>query len=464
MNLAECLNGNWQEEQMIAQSLDRRTLVVGLGETGVATVCHLRSRGQAVLAIDSRANPPGLRSLRDRCPEVPVKLETLAPRWLEGINEVVLSPGLTPDIQLAMDARRRGIPVVSEIELFAREAKSIDAMVLAVTGSNGKSTVVTMLEAMLQASGMKVAAGGNLGPPALSLLGQENFSAYLLEISSFQLETTESLRPLAATVLNVSADHLDRHKSLERYAALKGQLLSSSGTAIVNWDDPIVRRMGMTHPKPVLYSVCEPLERGYSVSIESGERWLARDREPLLPVSSLMVGGVHNESNALAALALAEIVTADHEALLAALQRFRGLPHRCQRVGEWAGIAFINDSKATNVGATVAALKGLSRPLVLIAGGRAKGTDFAPLAEFAGGKLKGAVLIGESAEELQAVLASVCPTGFAGGVRDAVECALSMATAGDTVLFSPACASQDMFFDYQARGDAFIREVWGLMS
>lgn len=449
---------------MIAQSLDRRTLVVGLGETGVATVCHLRSQGQAVLAIDSRANPPGLGSLRDRCPEVPVKLETLAPRWLEGINEVVLSPGLTPDIQLAMDARRRGIPVVSEIELFAREAKSIDAMVLAVTGSNGKSTVVTMLEAMLQASGMKVAAGGNLGPPALSLLGQENFSAYLLEISSFQLETTESLRPLAATVLNVSADHLDRHESLERYAALKGRLLSSSGTAIVNWDDPIVRRMGMTHPKPVPYSVCEPLDRGYSVSIESGERWLARDREPLLPVSSLMVGGIHNESNALAALALAEIVTADHEALLAALQRFRGLPHRCQWVGEWAGIAFINDSKATNVGATVAALKGLSGPLVLIAGGRAKGTDFAPLAEFAGGKLKGAVLIGESAEELQTVLASVCPTGFAGGVRDAVECALSMATAGDTVLFSPACASQDMFFDYQARGDAFVREVCGLMS
>jgi len=377
----------WQEEQVIAQSLNNRTLVVGLGETGVATVRHLRSCGQAVLAIDSRVNPPGLERLQQCCPEVPVVLETLSPRWLFGIDEVVLSPGLAADIQLVAEARRRGISVVSDIELFAREMAPLNAAVLAVTGSNGKSTVVTMLEAMLQAGEINVMAGGNLGPPALSLLGKKNISTYLLEISSFQLETTESLSPLAAAVLNVSADHLDRHKTLERYATLKEKLLTSSDTAIFNWDDPIVRRMGMAHPKSVPYSVCEPLEQGYSVCLSQGERWLARNQKPLIPVSSLMVGGAHNEANALAALALAEIVSTDHEPLLEALQSFHGLPHRCQWIGEKDGVAFINDSKATNVSATLAALSGISGSVVLIAGGRAKGADFTPMGELAREKL-----------------------------------------------------------------------------
>jgi len=464
MSFVQCLSMNWQEEQVIAQRLNNRTLVVGLGETGVATVCHLRSQGRAVLVIDSRVNPPGLERLRQRCPEVPVVLETLSPRWLLGIDEVVLSPGLAADIQLVAEAHRRGISVVSDIELFAREIASLNAAVLAVTGSNGKSTVVTMLEAMLQASEMNVTAGGNLGPPALSLLGKKNISTYLLEISSFQLETTKSLRPLAAAVLNVSADHLDRHKTLERYVALKEQLLTNSDIAIVNWDDPIVRRMGMAHPKSVPYSVCEPLEQGYSVRLSQGERWFARNQKPLVPVSSLMVGGTHNESNALAALALAEIVSTNYEPLLEALQSFHGLPHRCQWVGEKDGVAFINDSKATNVGATLAALNGISGSVILIAGGRAKGADFTPMVELAREKLKGAILIGESAEALRSVLADVCPTELAGGIDDAVSCALFMASAGDTILFSPACASQDMFLNYQVRGDAFVKEIQVLLS
>lgn len=459
MSLA--LKEDWQDHQMTAQGHDRHTLIVGLGATGLATANYLASRGERVRVIDSRAEPPGLRALGERWPAIPVELGTLDFRWLEGITRVVLSPGLACDIPLAVEARRRGLPVVSDIELFARAA---EAPVLAVTGSNGKSTVITLLERMLEAGGLRAVAGGNLGPPALDLLADPGCDAYLLEVSSFQLETTESLEPLAAAVLNVSPDHLDRHETLDRYAALKARLLSASQTAIVNWDDVLVRRMALTHPNYVAYSLREPLARGYGVLDHEGCRWLARDREPLLRVSALKLRGAHNEANALAALALAECAARDLESRrshLEALRAFPGLPHRCQWVAKHSGVDFINDSKATNVGATVAALNGLPGPLVLIAGGLSKNGGLSPLVEAGKGKLKGAVLIGSSQADLKAALDHVCPVQLAEGMADAVERARAMAATGDTVLLSPACASQDMFDDYRARGDAFIAAVRG---
>ncbi len=437
----------------VRDTVVKRSLIVGLGTTGVAVARYLCARGEAVRVIDSRAQPPGLDELKAACPDADVVVETLDPRWLDDASRVLLSPGLAYDIPLALEARRRGLAVIGDIELFALAAR---APVIAVTGSNGKSTVTTLASQMLQAQGLAAPAGGNLGPPALDLLDAPA-DAYVLEISSFQMETTDSLAPLAATVLNISPDHLDRHLTLERYAELKERLLRSADHAVVNADDPIVAAMGVRHPHAVPFSVATELERGYSIVTRSGERWLARDREPLLRAADLVIRGTHNEANALAALALTAELTRDLSRALEALRTFPGLPHRCQRIAVRKGVAYVDDSKGTNVGATLAALHGLDGPLVLIAGGLSKGQDLAPLTGGARGKLRAAVLIGAAAPDLEQVLAAVCPTVRAASMDDAVARAAALARRGDTVLLSPACASQDMFRDYKERGDLFAR-------
>jgi UDP-N-acetylmuramoylalanine--D-glutamate ligase len=360
-----------------------------------------------------------------------------------------------PTVRLAARGRSAAARarVVGDIELFALAAQ---APVIAVTGSNGKSTVTTLASKILESQGLHAPAGGNLGPPALDLLASEA-DAYVLEISSFQMETTDSLAPLAATVLNVSADHLDRHGTLELYAELKEKLLKAAEHAVVNVDDPLVTAMGARHASVVPFSVRKELSRGYCVVETRGERWLARDAKPLLRSSELGIRGMHNEANALAALALTETLTADVTAALEVLRTFTGLAHRCQLVTERKGVAFVDDSKGTNVGATLAALNGLAGPLVLIAGGLRKGQDLRPLAAGARGKLRAAVLIGTAAPELAKVLEPVCPTVAAASMPEAVAHAATLAQPGDTVLLSPACASQDMFRDYHDRGEQFAR-------
>jgi UDP-N-acetylmuramoylalanine--D-glutamate ligase len=449
-----------RRDRAVASAAAKHSLIVGLGATGAAVARYLAARGERVRVIDSRADPPGLAALRAECPSAAIALETLDLRWLDGASRVVLSPGLPYDLPLAAEGRRRGLAVIGDIELFALAAR---APVVAVTGSNGKSTVTTLAAALLAAQRLRAPAGGNLGPPALDLLDAPA-DAYVLEISSFQMETTDSLAPLAATVLNVSPDHLDRHGTLERYAELKEKLLRAAEHAVVNADDPLVVAMGARHPRAVLFSVETALERGYSIVMQSGERWLARDREPLIAAAELKISGRHNEANALAALALTAELTTDLPAALDALRAFTGLPHRCQHVAVRRGVAYIDDSKGTNVGATLAALQGLAGPLVLIAGGLSKGQDLAPLAAGARGKLRAAVLIGAAADELEDVLKPVCRIARAKSMDDAVTRAAKLAKRGDTVLLSPACASQDMFRDYKQRGDEFARAALGLPS
>jgi UDP-N-acetylmuramoylalanine--D-glutamate ligase len=430
-------------------------LVVGLGVTGVATARYLAARNVDVTVIDNRAAPPGLAELSETNPDLEVVLESEDTGRLQGVDAVVLSPGLALDTPIAAQARKLGIPVVGDIELFARD---VAAPVLAVTGSNGKSTVVTLLDRMLSAAGLDVASGGNLGPPALQLL-EETAELYLLEISSFQLETTQSLVSDAAVVLNVSPDHLDRHGTITEYAAQKAKLLHSARCAVYNYDDPLVREMVRDHPNSIPFSLGEPPAGGYGIVEHHGERWLATDKETLLPVSAMRMPGAHNEVNALAALALASVLDCELEPQLAALKEFTGLPHRCQWVAEIDGVTFVNDSKGTNVAATVAALEGLNGPFVLIAGGQSKGADFGPLVASARDKLIGAVLIGEAVEKLTTVFADICPTQIAGDMDKAVKLAADLATEGSTVLLSPACASLDMFVDYAHRGEAFIAAV-----
>jgi UDP-N-acetylmuramoylalanine--D-glutamate ligase len=437
----------------------KRTLIVGLGATGLAVARYLAARGESIRVLDNRAAPPGLVSLRESLPQTEVVLAAFDAAWLDQIDRVMLSPGLSSSLPLAEEARRRGIPVLGEIELFAQAAR---APVIAATGSNGKSTVVTLTAEILAAQGFSAPRGGNLGPPALELLSEPDPDAYVLEISSFQMETTRSLHPLAAAVLNLTADHLDRHGSIERYAQLKQALIAGADVAVFNWDDPLVRAMGAAHPNAIPFSVAEPLEQGYSVRVFHGERWLARDRDALLPCAELALHGTLGEANSLAALALSSVLGGDLDAAFGVLRRFAGLPHRCRKVAERRGVTFINDSKGTNVGATMAALLSIAGPVVLIAGGQGKGASFAPLSQLPSGHLRAAVLIGEAAAELEVTLAATCPTVRAANMREAVERAADLAHAGDTVLLSPACASQDMFTDYRERGDMFAQAVMEL--
>jgi UDP-N-acetylmuramoylalanine--D-glutamate ligase len=450
-----------RKEPAVLKAAAKHSLIVGLGATGAAVARYLTARGERVRVIDSRADPPGLRELRSALPDIDVSLETLDERWLEDASRVLLSPGLPYDLPLAVEARRRGLAVIGDIELFAL---AVRAPVIAVTGSNGKSTVTTLVSKLLQSQGLRAPAGGNLGPPALDLLDAAEADAYVLEISSFQMETTDSLAPLAAAVLNVSADHLDRHRTLELYAELKEKLLQAAEWGVVNVDDPLVAAMGARHARVIAFSVQEELASGFSIVARNGERWLARDRRPLLRCAELGIRGTHNEANALAALALTVELTTDLDKALAVLRSFTGLPHRCQRVAERQGVTFVDDSKGTNVGATLAALKGLAGPLVLIAGGLSKGQDFSALADGARGKLRAAVLIGAAADELERVLGPTAKTVRATSMQDAVVRAAALARRGDTVLLSPACASQDMFRDYRERGELFALAAQGLPS
>ena len=449
------------------------SLVLGLGASGVSAVRFIDAHGGVVRALDSRAQPPGLAAVAKL--GVEVVTESLDPKYLADVSRVILSPGLSIDLPICQAARERGIEVLNDIELFARQC---EAPVLAVTGSNGKSTVATLLAQLLEAAGVNAPAGGNLGTPALDLLERSRdgapADAYVLEISSFQMEAAQSLAPLAAAVLNVSADHLDRHPNIEIYAGLKEKLLRDAATAVVNADDPIVAAMGRRHRAAIEFSTLRTLAGGYStINTPNGEQ-LARDGVAVLPVAELAMVGRHNVANALAALALADAslradgplrrTVANEQAdptgaMLDVLRRFRGLPHRCEFVAEVEGVTYVNDSKATNVGASAAALAGFDGPVVLIAGGQGKGADFSELPVQARGKMRAVITIGAAAKEIAAVFAGECPVVHAQDMREAVRQANAQSRPGDTVLLSPACASLDMFENYAARGHAFAAAV-----
>jgi UDP-N-acetylmuramoylalanine--D-glutamate ligase len=435
----------------------RRTLVVGLGETGLSVVRYLARRGLPVAVVDSRAQPPALQRLHDEhIADVALFLGGFSAAAFARAEQLVVSPGVALEEPQIAAARARGLPVIGDIELFARAAT---APVIAVTGSNGKSTVVTLLGAMARRAGRDVRVGGNLGTPALDLLAEQEPDLYVLELSSFQLETVRSLHPRAAVVLNVSADHLDRYATLADYAAAKQAIYRQADVQVINADDPLAAGLSDPARPRVVYRAGAPATGEYGLSEFEGVVWLAHGAQRLLPVSAIRLAGRHNHSNALAALALGAAAGLPMEAMLETLTEFQGLAHRMQYVTERDGVRWYNDSKGTNVGATQAAIAGIDGPVVLIAGGDGKGQDFAPLAAALAGKGRGVVLIGRDAARLAAVLDGVLPVQQAGDLRAAVQSAAAMAIAGDTVLLSPACASTDMFRNYIERGEIFTRTV-----
>ena len=463
--------------QTVHPQTESYTLVVGLGSTGLSVARFLAGQGERVVVADSREMPPNINRIepqyayRDagnerehRCGSFECHFGSFSEELFTNAGLVVLSPGIAPDVTAVKAAIDAGIEVIGDIELFARHARS---PVVAITGSNGKTTVTSLLGEMAKEAGIRVAVGGNIGTPALELISSPEPELYLLELSSFQLEMTRSLESAAAVVLNVSEDHLDRHHTLAHYAAIKAKVYHDNddhGVMVINRDDPLVVGMTGRARRIISYGLdSAPSTDDYGVESVDNERWLTHGNRHLIGESQLKISGLHNLSNALAALALGEAVALPEAAMLSALKKYAGLPHRCEWIAEIGGVAWYNDSKGTNVGATVAALDGLpQKQAVLIAGGQGKGADFAPLKEVVTRRARVVILIGEDAPLIEKAITGAAQIIHAETLKQAVELAAKSAKAGDAVLFSPACASFDMFASYIDRGDKFVAAVRGL--
>jgi UDP-N-acetylmuramoylalanine--D-glutamate ligase len=437
----------------------KNVLIVGLGLTGAACARYFVQQGAHVTVTDSRAQPPGTIELRG----LPVELKLGAfgaTRPLASYALAAVSPGVSLDEDFVRALRAQGVPTLGDIELFARAA---EAPVIAITGSNGKSTVTTLLGEMAKRAGMNVAVGGNLGTPALDLLSPD-VQLYVMELSSFQLETVLSLRCKAAANLNVSPDHLDRHHSFEAYAEAKSRIFIGCETAVVNRQDAETERNVRAAHRKVSFGLDAPLAGQYGLVKAGGEDWLAFGTERLLKVSELKIYGLHNAANALAALALADAAGIPRAASLAVLREFQGLRHRCERVAEVNGVAYFNDSKGTNVGATLASLAGLPEPIVWLGGGQGKGQDFAPLKPVLAQKAHAAILFGQDAALIERALSGALPVYREADLAASVKRAHAVARRGDRVLLSPACASLDQFRNYEERGETFCALVRGLRA
>ncbi len=507
---------------------DKQVLVLGLGETGLSLARWLVAQGARVRIADSREQPPALAEVRSQLPQVEIFCGAYRDQILSGIDLVAISPGVALAEPLVQCAMARGIPVVGDIELFAQQIRMQHSsasplsptlsregrggkrevgqagilsqdknsqkqpLILAITGSNGKTTVTSMVGSMCRAAGLDTAVAGNISPAVLDALLQREGrqpDIWVLELSSFQLEATMTLNADAAAVLNISEDHLDRYADMEAYTAAKARIFSGDGVQVLNRDD--ARSMSMALPGRVQLtfgtsqtltppdlplsgeeSIRPSPDKGRSGGVEEwgivregDDTWLVQGQQRILNSKELQVTGLHNVANALAALALCRAIGLPLAPLLDALRAFKGLPHRVERVAEINGVIYYDDSKGTNVGATVAALQGLGRRAVLIAGGEGKGQDFSPLNPAAAQHARAVVLIGRDAEKISAALQG-CGVAVvrAHDMADAVRLSAALAQPGDAVLLSPACASFDMFRNYAHRAEVFVGAVHALQG
>ena len=441
---------------------DHFRIVVGLGKSGMSLVRFLARQGVPFAVADTRENPPELATLRLQFPQVEVRCGELDVEFLCRAQELYVSPGLALATPALQEAAKRGVKLSGDIELFARHAK---APIVAITGSNAKSTVTTLVGDMARAAGKRVAVGGNLGTPALDLLA-DDIELYVMELSSFQLETTERLNAEVATVLNVSEDHMDRYADMQAYHLAKHRIFRGARQVVVNRGDALSRPLVADQLPCWSFGLNKPDFKAFGLIEEDGEKYLAYQFEKLMPVRELKVRGAHNQANALAALALGHAVGLPFGPMLAALRAFTGLAHRCQWVRELRGVAYYDDSKATNVGAALAAIEGLGADidgkLVLIAGGDGKGADFSGLTAPVARYCRAVVLLGRDAELIAAALGDAVPLVRVKTLDEAVQRCAELAREGDAVLLSPACASLDMFKNFEERGRLFAQAAEGL--
>ena len=455
----------------------RKVLVLGLGDTGMSMARWLERHGASVSATDTRTTPPHADELSRELPGVALTCGEFRAASLREADLIAISPGVdrrTPEVAAAI---ARGVPVVGDIELFARglaqliphPSSSVPPRILGITGTNGKTTVTRMAGDICAAAGFDTKVAGNIGTPALDVLtaietGGAVPAAFVLELSSFQLESTTSLNADAATMLNLSADHLDRYDSIDAYAAAKARVFNGNGAQVLNCDDASSGAMALPGRALYRFGLGAPRESNEWGLVQRERRaWLARGDQILMPADELPVTGMHNAANALAAGALCHAIGIADAPITAALRAFRGLPHRVEKLAVINGITFYDDSKGTNVGSTVAALCGFARPVVLIAGGDGKGQDFAPLRAPVTRHARAVVLIGRDRESIARALDGCgVPLARADDMEQAVRKALAVCRDGDAVLLSPACASFDMFRDYVHRGEVFAAVVQAL--
>ena len=439
----------------------QKMLVAGLGASGVSAVRYLLSEGADVHVWDATRTPPKwVESSVNISNESNYCGQNITHCPLQTYAAGVLSPGIPPDSEVGQALRNAGVEIIGDIELFARAANDAGVPVIGITGSNGKSTVTTLVGEMAKAAGLRVGVGGNLGMPALDLL-KPDAQLYVLELSSFQLETTRSLKCRAATILNLSQDHLDRHLTMENYAAIKARIFEGCEYALVNREDAAV--MALAPAATTTFGTDAPAAGHYGLIHHHDDNWLVAGDVPLAPQSALKIFGLHNAANALAALALADAAGIPRDASLQALREFTGLPHRCEFVAETAGVAYFNDSKGTNVGSTLAAINGLPAPILWLAGGQGKGQDFSELREPLARKGRAAILFGEDAGRIEQDISGALPVYQEPDMYAALQRARGLAQQGDRVLLSPACASFDQFKSYVDRGEKFRAAVKGFM-
>lgn len=442
-------------------------VIVGLGETGLSCARYLAAKGERFKVVDSRQNPPALAELQRTIPGTECELGEFDVATFLAAQELIVSPGVSLRTPALQQAKERGVTITGDIDIFS---KTVQAPIVGVTGSNGKSTVVELLASILSAAGIDYGLGGNLDgvnfKPALDMLLEPEKTLYVLELSSFQLETTECLGAEVATVLNLSADHLDRYEDLGEYALAKQRVYQGCKKIVINRDDPNSQPATEMNVPRFDFGFGSPGANGFGLLEEDNDQYLAYQFEKIVSVNELKVFGQHNIANVLAAAALASALEIDMDAIRSGIRNFDGLPHRCQWVANLEGVEFYNDSKGTNVGATIAAVEGLgeriSGHIILIAGGIGKGADFKSMVPVINRWSKEVILIGRDAVEMAAHFDGDIQTYFAEDMQDAVEVALSHASPGDAVLLSPACASFDMFDNYQHRGQTFIQSVENL--
>ena len=441
---------------------NRTTAILGMGATGLSVARYLSAMGQSFVIADSRQQPPNLATVQQQYPDVPLMVGPFADDLLLGFDTVVVSPGISLAEPALVVARQQGVRLVGDVELFLAKAP-----VILITGSNGKSTVTQLVGEMAQTAGLSVGIGGNLGTPMLDLLDDAH-QLYVIEVSSFQLELVNDTRGAIAGLLNISPDHMDRYANLQQYHTAKHRIYRGSSTVIINRQDPLtnpllsqgvtVRSFGLNRPDLDCFGVIE----------EEGEVWLARGLELLMPAADVAIKGSHNRANALAALALGHAAGIDMSAMLQTLKVFTGLPHRCEYVATIDQAVYIDDSKGTNVGATLAAINGFGEEgrahLILLAGGQGKGQDFSELNTPVSRFVKHVILFGQDATQIAAALDGSRPVTFVDSLSAAVAKARAVAEAGDIVLLSPACASFDMFSGFEDRGRSFKREVLAVAS
>lgn len=435
------------------------TLVVGLGKTGLSVVRYLRALGEAVIVVDSRDIPPAINILKSEYSDVELVTGDFNTALFVNAHRIVVSPGVALTEPALLAAKQSNIEIIGDIDLFAHEVK---APVVGITGSNGKSTVTTLLALMASQSGLKTVASGNIGVPVLDAL-DDDAALYVLELSSFQLDTLQCLPMQAAVVLNISADHMDRYENLAAYAASKHSIYENAKVLVLNKDDDLANKVASSSKRCISFSLQSPASNEFGQCGKIMES-LCFGQQSLINIDQLKLRGQHNIQNALAALALGHAIGLPMDDMLAALKQFSGLAHRTQYVAKINGVNWINDSKATNVGATIAALTGLPGKHILIAGGIAKDADFSALTNVVQQHCHAVVLFGKDAQALNAVMPVDMTVKCVNDMHAAVIAAAALAQPNENVLLAPACASFDMFENFEQRGERFIQEVEALQS